>query len=113
MKIDFKRQAIRQGDVLVLPVHALPAARTPIKPEGGRFVLAHGEATGHHHSFAMSDRIAMFREDGAGGGLFGTISGAPMLLEHQEHTALAISPGPIAVVRQRTFVAGLARRVAD
>lgn len=42
---------IRQGDVLLRPVKALPAGCTPIEPEGGRrFVLAHGEVTGHAHA---------------------------------------------------------------
>jgi hypothetical protein len=42
---------IRQGDVYLIPVKALPAGCTPIQPEGGRrFVLAHGEVTGHAHA---------------------------------------------------------------
>ncbi len=113
-EVDTTRKAVRQGDVLVLPITALPKSITPVDPEAGCYVLAHGEATGHHHSFALSDRVAMFREDGAGGGLFGTITGdAAEMLTHQEHSALAVSPGPIASIRQRTYVAGLARRVVD
>jgi len=46
-----KPQQIRQGDVYLIPVTALPAGCKPIQPEGGRrFVLAHGEATGHAHA---------------------------------------------------------------
>ncbi len=42
---------IRQGDVLLIPVKALPAGCIHIEPEGGRrFVLAHGEVTGHAHA---------------------------------------------------------------
>lgn len=42
---------IRQGDVYLIPVAALPAGCKPIQPEGGRrFVLAHGEVTGHAHA---------------------------------------------------------------
>lgn len=42
---------IRQGDVFLLPVKALPAGCRPIQPEAGRrFVLAHGEVTGHAHA---------------------------------------------------------------
>ncbi len=105
---------IRQGDVMVVPVAALPAKRQAVPAENGRVVLAHGEATGHHHSFAYSDRVALFREDGSGGGLFLCVSGdAPVALEHQEHTALAVPPGTYRVVRQRVWSAGMARRVAD
>lgn len=105
---------IRQGDVMVVPVAALPKKRVAVPAENGRVVLAHGEATGHHHSFAFSARVALFREDGAGGGLFLSVTGGePVELEHQEHTALSVPPGTYRVVRQRVWSAGMARRVAD
>jgi len=104
---------IRQGDVLVVRVDALPPNCTPVTPEHGRVVLARGEVTGHHHSFALSDRVALFREDGSGG-LFLTVSdGAPAVLEHQEHAALSVPPGTYQVIRQRVWSAGMARRVED
>lgn len=106
-------KAIRQGDVLVVPVAALPKSAQRAAPEAGRLILARGEATGHHHSIAMSDRVAMFREDGSGGGLFLSVTEAPIALEHQEHSALTIAPGKYAVRIQRTFQAGMARRVSD
>lgn len=104
---------IRQGDVLVRRIKALPTGIQPAEAENGRLVLAHGEATGHHHSFALSDRVALFREDGSGGGLFLTVSGAPVPLEHQEHTALMLTPGHYEVVRQREYSPEEIRRVAD
>lgn len=105
---------IRQGDVLIVPVKALPTKIEMVEPENGRLILARGEATGHHHSIAMSDRVAMFREDGSGGGLFLTVSGAaPVALEHQEHSVLPIPSGKHRVLIQRTYQAGMAQRVAD
>lgn len=105
---------IRQGDVLVVPVKDLPDGVSAVAPENGRVILAYGESTGHAHSLAMSDRVAMFREDGAGGGLFLSVSaGAPVSLQHQEHDALFIAPGKHRVLIQRTYQAGMARRVAD
>jgi hypothetical protein len=45
------KQPIRQGDVLLVPVATLPKNCTPMEPENGRrFVLAHGEVTGHAHA---------------------------------------------------------------
>lgn len=42
---------IRQGDVYLIPVSTLPLGCVHIEPEGGRrFVLAHGEVTGHAHA---------------------------------------------------------------
>jgi hypothetical protein len=65
--------------------------------------LARGEATGHHHSIALHPRIAMFRDDGSGGSLFLKVKDEPVLLEHQEHSALKIAPGEYEVRIQRTY----------
>lgn len=103
----------RQGDVLLRRVEKIASAAR-VQPESGREVLAHGEVTGHHHSFAISDRVALFREDGSGGGLFLSVTGdAPAKLEHQEHSTIPVSPGNYRAIRQRIFQAGMARRVAD
>jgi hypothetical protein len=104
---------IRQGDVLVMPVAALPETKAAVAPENGRLILARGEATGHHHSFAFSDRVTLFREDGSGGGLFLLVTDAHAVLEHQEHSALTLPPGNYAVRIQRTFAAGMVQQVAD
>ena len=46
-----KTYQIRQGDVMLVPVKALPEGCTHREPENGtRFVLAHGEVTGHAHA---------------------------------------------------------------
>jgi hypothetical protein len=46
-----KPHQIRQGDVMLVPVSALPKDCKAIEPEKGlRFVLAHGEVTGHAHA---------------------------------------------------------------
>jgi hypothetical protein len=51
MKDHHKSHQIRQGDVFLLPVKSLPPRCKPIEPENGlRFVLAHGEVTGHAHA---------------------------------------------------------------
>ena len=110
---------IRQGDVLVRPIAgrtAVPVGAAPVAPERGRVVLARGEATGHHHSFARSNRVALFRDDGGGSGgrlLLEVTGDAPAMLEHQEHAALPVAPGLHEVVRQRTYAGGVVQRVAD
>ena len=105
-----------QGDVLLVLVDKKfpTATATAVTASAdGRLVLAYGEATGHHHSFAFSDRVALFREDGAGGGLFLTVSGYPAALEHQEHQTIDVPPGTYKVLRQRTYQAGMVRQVED
>lgn len=107
-----KQTGFRQGDVLVIPAKAIPATAKQVDPENGRIILAHGEATGHHHSFAHGRGVTMFRDDGNGGGNFLQVTEAAPLV-HQEHTALTAEPGAYEVRRQRTYVSGLVRRVAD
>ena len=104
---------IRQGDVLVLAIPAIPKGAKAVATDNGRHILAYGESTGHAHSIALSDRVAMFREDGSGGGLFLSVTDAPVALTHQEHSALTLAPGNYEVRIQRTFQAGMARRVSD
>lgn len=49
--MNIKPHQIRQGDVYLLPVKSLPEGCKAIEPEKGlRFVLAHGEVTGHAHA---------------------------------------------------------------
>jgi hypothetical protein len=105
------RKAVRQGDVLIWPVGNIPATASPVMPNG-RLIVAHGEATGHHHSFPHLRGAALFRDDSAGGALY-VLAEKPVALEHQEHAPLVVSKGASAVIRQRTFVAGMARRVVD
>jgi hypothetical protein len=112
-----KREPIRQGDVILWPI-PYDAAREQLEvvpDEGGRLVLAHGEVTGHHHSFAMSERVALFRDTGSSGTVFLSVRGAdPVPLQHQEHHALLVEPGQYEVIRQQTVSStGVARMVQD
>ncbi|MGW6062758.1 hypothetical protein [Streptomyces sp. NPDC055189] len=106
----------RQGDVLIVPVaeSALPphVADGPQEPRDarGRLVLALGEVTGHAHAVVGPGQL--IRESG----LFG-----PMLLHlpeggrvvHEEHAAIPLPKGWYRVVRQREYVPGSVRLVAD
>ena len=105
-----KNKGFRQGDVLVIPTTVIPTSAKPVAPENGRVILAHGEATGHHHSFGHNQGVTMFWDDGGGSYIQVT---APTDLVHQEHTALTAQPGAYEVRRQRTYVSGLVRRVGD
>lgn len=59
-----KLKSIRQGDVLLVPVAALPEGCKPIEPEKGRrFVLAHGEVTGHAHAIYEFTADAQAEQD--------------------------------------------------
>ncbi|MFD7611526.1 hypothetical protein [Streptomyces sp. NPDC059828] len=107
----------RQGDVLIVPVaqddvpeHVKQAEGEP-RDGRGRLVLALGEVTGHAHALAARGRLV--RESGVPGG--------PMLLElpeggrlvHEEHAPIALPKGWYRVVRQREYIPGAVRIVAD
>lgn len=106
----------RQGDVLIVPLaeHAVPAtARTATgeRRDGrGRLVLALGEVTGHAHAIPGPGKLV--RESGTSG---------PMLLHlpeggrvvHEEHAPIGLPKGWYRVVRQREYVPGSVRVVAD
>ncbi|MCQ6554628.1 hypothetical protein NPS70_15680 [Streptomyces sp. C10-9-1] len=106
----------RQGDVLIMPVaeEAVPERAREGGGEArdgrGRLVLALGEVTGHAHAVPGPGRLV--RQ----GGEFG-----PMLLHlpqggrvvHEEHAAIPLPRGWFRVVRQREYVPGAVRIVAD
>ncbi|WNO71089.1 hypothetical protein [Streptomyces sp. AM8-1-1] len=106
----------RQGDVLIVPVaeEAVPShiAGTPgeARDGRGRLVLALGEVTGHAHAVTGPGRLV--REPGPFG---------PMVLQlpeggrvvHEEHAAITLPKGWYRVVRQREYLPGAVRSVAD
>ncbi|REK91216.1 hypothetical protein DY245_05740 [Streptomyces inhibens] len=106
----------RQGDVLIVPVAeaALPehVSRLPEEPRDvrGRMVLALGEVTGHAH--AVVGAGALRRETGAfGPALLHLPEGGRVV--HEEHAAISLPKGWYRVVRQREYVPGSVRLVAD
>lgn len=109
-------QSYRQGDVLLVPVPEIPADAKPVEQTGARVILALGEATGHHHSFAANSGVTLFRPDdmpagGMGGWLSVGSEGA--VLEHQEHFSVAIPPGLYQQAIQVEETPEAARQVED
>jgi len=135
---------IRQGDVYLIPVAALPEGCKPIQPEAGRrFVLAHGEVTGHAHA------IYEFTQDQAAEAAASAINIAkasaeakevidramklrtvqmwaapdgewylevktPSIMKHEEHTAPTIPNGIYhAPIQVEANSSNMLRRVAD
>jgi hypothetical protein len=102
---------IRQGDVLMIAVDAIPndAVEQP-RDESDRVVLAYGEATGHGHAL-HEPGVAMLRA--ANQEVFLRVL-EPSTLVHEEHDRIAIPPGLYRVVRQREWSdADKPTRVAD
>lgn len=102
----------RQGDVLIIPVAAMPTGLAKIKRENGRVVLAHGEVTGHAHAIA-DKRAALFRDPKLAAIFMHVTGDEPVALEHEEHGTIAIPPGDYEVRRQREYSPEEIRNVAD
>lgn len=99
----------RQGDVLLTRVSAAPEG-TPVPPAHGRHVLAHGEATGHHHSVPAGAGTLTRDGDGV---TYLTLDELTELT-HQEHAPIPLGPGAYLVTRQREWTdADEPRPVAD
>jgi hypothetical protein len=106
---------IRQGDVLLSRVEALPAGATDITPAEGRVVLAYGEVTGHAH--AVYDRVIEGKPTvkmwSAGAERFLQVMVA-VPLKHEEHSHPTLPPGIYKLPQQVDMTADkLPRRVAD
>jgi hypothetical protein len=104
----------RQGDVLVVPIGraALPPVLVDAPRDARRrMVLALGEATGHAH-VVTGEGVAMRCPPDALDTLFLTVE-RYACLGHEEHGPIPLPAGTYRVVRQREYVPGAVRPVAD
>ena len=121
---------LRQGDVQLQQVSALPDGCSEIAPKGNRIVLAHGEVTGHAHAVydhitltpAAADEIAenaIARAQSKAklwlapnGDRFLQVS-ETVTLKHEEHTAHTLPPGVYKLPVQVEYAPSELQRVAD
>jgi len=94
----------RQGDILLVRVDKIPDEAKERATENERVVVAHGEVTGHIHSFC-SARVTMyavadeFTRNGCG---YVVVRGKEEPMTHQEHDEIGPrNPGSLRVIRQR------------
>jgi hypothetical protein len=112
VKGQMKKQ-YRQGDVLLIRIAKgeLPTQCKTVQPQGGRHVLASGEATGHHHSVTASSTTALLA--GPNEQMFFLVREGEALLEHQEHDLCKLPKGNYRVIIQREYSPQNIRRVQD
>jgi len=102
----------RQGDVLIVAVDELPADATELARDKRGVVLAEGEVTGHAHR--IPSRHANLYRSESDARFLRVMGPAPVALQHEEHTAIEISPGNYRVSIHREYQPGeLPRQVAD
>lgn len=102
----------RQGDILIVPIAALPVGLDVLPREGGRAVLAHGEATGHAHAI-VDPGVTLFRDPKRALTFLRVTGNAAVALTHDEHGAIALPPGNYRIVRQREYRPEEIRTVLD
>jgi len=91
----------RQGDVLLVRVKedVLSRPHRSVARDGGRIVLAYGEATGHAHAVAEPEAELIELETGE---RF-LVTPRGVSLRHEEHDPIELPPGTYRVVRQREY----------
>lgn len=102
---------LRQGDVLLVPIDEVPDQLQQVPLEGGRIILAHGEATGHAH--VIEGEAALLAED------LEDLERRFLRVEeeselvHDEHDPITVPAGDYEVRRQREYSPEEIRMVAD
>lgn len=82
---------IRQGDVALIRVEAIPASAVPVHRDRGRLVLRYGEVTGHAHVIDAPEAEATLLTTEEGERFLRLVRAAP--LRHEEHGTLDVPPG--------------------
>ena len=112
-----------QGDVGFWIAVSIPAERSSIIAQNSRMIVARGEATGHHHSFASSDVELYEAEPGVpfkvempdgtlADALFARVlRDAP--LSHQEHDTVVVPAQDYWIVMPREYTPAAIVRSLD
>ena len=73
----------QQGDVCYEKVPSIPNTAKKMKPIGGRYIIAEGEATGHAHAVKEVEWIEFFEDNGTI--YLKNTTKEPVILNHEEH----------------------------
>lgn len=110
-----------QGELTIRRIDALPTgvACTPMKIEGGRFIVGHSE-TGHHHVISAHGASVIELERPPEGmkvlyAILENPTSLDHLREHDTHESIALEPGTyeIRIAREFDHYAELARQSQD
>lgn len=107
---------VAQGDILIIPIKAIPKTAKTVQPDGEHFIIAHSE-TGHHHVIEKSRAEVYEAADNQFIAYIRTL-GDGAEIEHKRpfdtHETIALSPNQsYEVRRQREYVPEGFRKAAD
>ncbi len=103
---------LRQGDVCLIAVDAIPEGAKAEVVKGNKVVLALGEATGHHHRFEFINTDHNVKLFHAGGARYLDVT-APAELLHEEHSTVHVPVGRYLLPVQTEYTPSELRRVED
>jgi len=107
---------IAQGDLLIIPIAAIPANATPTKPEGDHYVVAHSE-TGHHHVIEKSRAEVYEAADDTFIAYIKTMGGGADIVhkrDYHTHETIGLAPNQnYEIRRQREYIPEGFRRAQD
>jgi len=92
---------VRQGDVLLRAVGAIPVTATPLDRDAGRIILAYGEVTGHAHAIEAPEAEATLLTTEENRRFLRLMAGVDLV--HEEHATIRLSPGLYEVILQREW----------
>jgi hypothetical protein len=116
MKKRKRRGVYRHGDLLLVPIAAMPRGKCEVRKDG---VLALGEATGHAHRIADLTAAEVYD---IGEERFLVVSETGVRLSHEDHgdlhnpatgAAVALPSGTYQILRKREYQPEAIRNVAD
>lgn len=107
-----KRLPVRQGDVLLVPVDAIPDNAKVKSRDNGRVIIAYGEVTGHAHQIADPDAVGAEILTVGESATFIRLTKKAQLV-HEEHGTIDLQPGAWEYRPQREWRYGQSIRVAD
>lgn len=104
---------IRQGDVCLVRVTAIPKDAVAQEIKGHKVILAYGEVTGHCHRFEFLEQTHNVKLYVAHGGARYLDVSAPSDLLHEEHSTATVPAGKYLLPMQVEYTPAELRRVAD
>jgi hypothetical protein len=111
----------RQGDVLIEAIAKIPTKVIKQK-KSANIILAHGTATGHHHTLETKSPVKWFKEGviPSTSAKASTLAGEVYVslpsggqVTHQEHNTIKLPKGDYRITRQREYSPEAIRNVAD
>lgn len=101
-----------QGDVALTAVDSVPKNAKKMSSPGQPVIVARGEATGHHHSFAPNSGVELFQDTDRNVMVMTVPKGGADLV-HQEHDTIKVDEGTYEYTPQMEYDHQVARQVRD